>query len=569
VTIAKRKQVFSDFSGGHYGALGPFKAAPNQFRGINVQRYANGTVGPRPGWKLLETSGTAPSPSSGSGSEFYGMMWVPSRSTSGLLVFVSKADSSATKQLDMDTLTWADCALDAPTNDMILEAPGAGNLITHQEYYVVAGGIRYANMLLNSAGNITYPNSFSPKAAAIYKARMYAWGDSSLPNRIYYSEANDFFSASAFASDAYFDVGMFKTVIHCWPIRDSLLILTLAGAINTKQNEAEWWVLQGANPRTGSLRYLGRGKWPFVGEYAAQFGEALLWLDALYDHGLTIHDGSSIDLHSLGRLTARASNDTAGAAAQLNKPTVAYGEPAVAVPYRVGYNGWSDPSGTPIGEYHETGLQGWELVNGTWTKALYWNGAPEYVVEQNAAFMYGLTTWEGDKLIACTNTSTDGSGTFKFYVRNITLNRPSFTTDTYADPTETHSDVSESGEMEHQMWLPAIQSDEGSGVRIRKVIVDFDYWKNSHTSPANTAFLSVQVGNFRQVDGGLSLTEEQRSDSSVLATSDIGHPKQGRWVFRFPETGWYSGCQVRFTELRNVAIDKVTVIYDENTQEPQ
>jgi len=560
VTILTHKRVFSDFSGGHYGSLGPFKAAPNQFRGINVQRYDNGTVGPRPGWKLLETSGTAPSPSAGSGSEFYGMLWVPDSDGNDRFLFVSYADgSNATRTLLTNTMTWSNIALTAPVNDMLLETPGGGNIHTFWEDYAMVGGTRYTNLLQNTVATMTYPNGFSPRASCVYKARMYSWGDSSVPGRIYYSDAGDLFTISA---GAYFDVGNSqRNVLHCWPLRDSLLILVLHSAIDSKQNEAEWWVLQGANPLTGSLRLLGRAQWPSVGEYGVQFGETVLWLDTLYNHGVVIHNGSEVDMHSLGRLKPRA--DSGGVVVKPNKPAATYGEPGVFFPYRAG----EDPAAPPVGEHDETGLQAWELVNGTWTKALYWNGAMEYAVDR--PFLWSTSAWEGDKLLVCTNTSVDGSGLYKFYTRDVALNRPSMTTDAYSDPTETHEDVAASGTMDCQMWLPCIQSEEGNGIRVRKVIVDFDYWKVAECRPANTADLTVQIGNYRQHDGDFSLTQAVRSESERFAPTEGTLPRQGRYVFRFAETGWFSACQVRFTSLRNVAIDRVTVIYEENSEAPQ
>lgn len=563
MTILTHRQVFSDFSGGHYGALGPFRAAPNQFRGVNVQTYANGTVGPRPGWKLLETFGTAPSPTWGNGSKFYGLIWIPDGlDGNDRFLFVSYSDgSSSTRTLLTRTMTWSNITLAAPVNDMLLKVPGGGNIHTYWENYAMVGGTRYTNLSADTIATMTYPDNFSPRASCVYKSRMYSWGDLSFPGRIYYSDAGNFYNVSA---GAYFDVGNHqRNVMHCWPLRDSLLILALPSSIDRKQNEAEWWVLQGANPLTGSLRLLGRAQWPSVGEYGVQFGEAVLWLDTLYNHGVVIHNGSEVDTHSLGRLKPRA--DSGSVVVKPNKSAVTYGEPGVFFPYRVG----EDPAAPPVGEYDETGLQAWELVNGTWTKALYWNGAMEHTVTNGHPFLWSVSPWEGDKLLACTNTSEDGSGAYKFFTRPVTLNRPSHTGDDYADPTEAHADVADSGTMNCQMWLPCVQSEEGNGIRVRKVIVDFDYWKNSLFSPANTADLTVQIGNFRQADGHFSTTEEYRSDSDRLAPTLAEHPKPGRFVFRFPETGWYSACQVRFTALRNVAIDRVTVIYEENSQEPQ
>lgn len=491
------------------------------------------------------------------------MLWVPGETGGGHLVFVSYADSTATKKLPMDTLAWASLSsIGAPVNDMQLVVPGGGNIHTHHADHIVVGGQEWTDVSTDTGGTISFPDSFSPRASIPYKARMYYWGDSTYKGRVYYSDISNYANIS---SGNYFDVGFDRSVVHCWDLRDSLVILTLAGNIAGRQVFAEWWVLQGANPVTGTLRRLTKGEWPYVPEYAVQYRDSLLWLDALYDHGLMVHNGTDLDTTALARLVARSGSDTVNAASQLMKPTATYGEPSVILPYRV--SSFEDTTATVIGDFYENGLQAWELVNGVWTKASYWNGATEEVVDNGVPFLWAVTDWGGNRLIAATNPSSDGSGEFKFFCREVTLNRPSTTNGTYNDADEEHADIASSGDgLDCRLWLTPIQADEGSGVRVTKVVVDFDYWQ-SNFYPAG-AGMSAKILNFRQNRGWSGETEELTADFSILEDSTNVLPSRGRYVFRFPDTGWYSASQVYFTSLRNVAIDQVAVHFDRNPQEP-
>jgi hypothetical protein len=562
---SKEIKVYKDWSGGHWGRLGPFKAPDNMYRSVNLQMYANGTLGPRPGWKLLETTGTAPAPAAGSGSEFYGMCWTPGATDGGYLLFVSKTDATACRKLDMDTLVWESAAVGVPTSDMPLEAPGAGNIFTHVADWFIVGGTKFYDAKNNLlASTITWPSSFSPKSAVVYKNRMYSWGDATYPGRFYYSDAGNYIGVD---STQFFDIGnpSYTYIVGAWVLKDSLVILTLLGNIANRQTAAEWWVLTGANPITGTLRRLTKGEWPYVPEYAVQYRDSLLWLDTLYDHGIYIHNGTDLDTTALARLVARSGSDTVNVASQLMKPTATYGEPSVILPYRV--STFDDTTATVVGDFYENGLQAWELVNGVWTKASYWNGATEEVVDNGVPFLWAVTDWGGNRLIAATNTSSDGSGEFKFFCREVTLNRPSNAGATYNDADEEHSDIASSGDgLDCRLWLTPIQADEGSGVRVTKIVVDFDYWQ-SNFYPAG-AGMSAKILNFRQNRGWSGETEELTADFSILEDSTNVLPSRGRYVFRFPDTGWYSASQVYFTSLRNVAIDSVSVHFDRNPQEP-
>jgi hypothetical protein len=568
MAIKKDRMVFDDWSGGHWGAAGPFKAKPDQYRAVNLQRYRNNTIGPRPGWKLLETTGTAPAPSAGSGSEFYGMAWVPGTTDGGYLVFISYTDPTACKALDMDTLVWSSAlSIGVPPRDMLLSVANGGSVWSHQADWVLVGATDYQNLRTGSNAAISYPDSFAPRASVAYKARMYAWGDTTYPNRIYFSDPNNY---GAMVSGQYFAIGNASTVMGAWNVGDALLILVLPAAVNGLQDAAEWWLLNGANPLTGSLRLIGKDTWPGAPAHATVFKNLLMFQDSFYDHGIMAHDGAELNTSGLSHLIGRSAARPRGSSSLGGAATV--GAPAVILPYLVGASN-ADPTADVIGDHFDNGIQAWELVNGTWTKAVYWNGG---IGADNPATLFrGITSYDGRKLIACTNDTSGGTGEYTFYIRDITMDRFNYSTDFFSSPEEEHAEVpsTQNGEaIPNILWLPAIQSEIGGGVRIRRVIVDVDYWKNSGTIPADTADLKCSVGNYRLEDGNYSESEQQQSDTNLLEdnSGSVGaylNPKQARLVFRFDTAAFYSACVVKFADIRNMAIDRVTIDYESTTED--
>jgi hypothetical protein len=371
-------------------------------------------------------------------------------------------------------------------------------------------------------------------------------------------------------SGQYFAIGNASTVMGAWNVGDALLILVLPAAITGLQDAAEWWLLNGANPLTGSLRLVGKDTWPGAPAHATVFKNLLMFQDSFYDHGIMAHDGAELNTSGLRHLTQAYASKQGGGSSRGGATTV--GDPAVVLAYTIG-TAHADPTETIIGDYYDNGVQAWELVNGVWTKAVYWNGATD-AANGPDSFLWGVTGWEGDKIIACTNEATDGSGEFKFFTRDISFDRFNVASSTYSDPSEYHPDLPSSTSadaMPNILWLPAIQSEIGGGVRIRRVIVDVDYWKGATTLPSDTADLKCSIGNYRLEDGSYTESEQQQSDSNLLETTRVGstdtNPKQARLVFRFDTTAFYSACVVKFADLRNMAIDRVTIDYESTTED--
>lgn len=561
-----QRKVYDDWSGGHWGSNGPFKATPGQYRAINLQVYANGTIGPRPGWKERTTTGTGPNIVAGAGQEFYGIIWLSDDTDGGDLLFVSGNDASETLKLKMSTLTWSTTTLGIPST-VIVNDPNGYSFAYENTNNVVVGATKIYNKDTDATTTISYPDSFSPTRAVFFGARLYAWGDTTYPNRIYYSNADSY----DFVSGQYFNVGpgggaanLRSIVMQAFPIKDLLLFYVLPSSTTDKQLAGEWWTLTGANPISGTLRRVGRDIYPTVPNLAAVYRDSVLFVDHIYEQaGIAIHDGTSLNTQALPHLGPRSGSDSGTATAGLGS-AVSYGVPSVIFPYRIG-DSWKDETGTSVGEEYDNGLQGWELVNRVWTKASYWQGAIDEVVTNDRRFLWGICPWDGDKLVCVTNTSSDGSGTYRVFTRDICLNRPATVGSTHSSESETHTDLSGVTGIVGQLWLPPVMDDNNSSVRVRRVIVEFDYWKNAHFTDAPA--LELKIGQYRIERGEFTLSEAFPADLSALADSTGRLPSRARITIPVSEMPFASAAQVRFTSVTNIAIDRVSVDYYVNPED--
>lgn len=578
--IKRNTLVYDDWKGGNWGADGGVLGArlnPKRYRAINLQVYANGTLGPRPGWKeLTPTSGSAPT--SANASDYYSAVWVPVLNTTyGMILFVSRSTAASTKRFDLDSLAWLTSTLGVQASgpDSTIEANGGSFTWQNTQQLVVAGTNIY-NMSSNVTIALTHVSAFAPNSAIFYKDRLYTFGDSTFPNRVYYSDASAF---STFQIGQYFDVGgggsgatSRPKIRGAWNVKDGLLFLVTAGSTSQIDAHGEWWLMQGTNPVTGTLKRVAMGRVPLYSSLMGMQGGALVGMDHSAGRGAMIMDGTQLDSKSLDFI--RAGGEIYAYSAGRNVATT-FGEPSVIMPFIVKSTydntaGYSTSAGSSVGVNAENGMQAWELVHGVWTKSTWWNGAFAETVAaiSKMDLVYGVGNITSNVLWCITNNSTSGpsGGNWRIFSRDVCLDRPAFSTDTWSTATETHSDLAAaSGGLYSQLWLPEEYADLGWGRRVRRVTVDFDYWKVSTTTPASTADMTCMV-RYRSLQGGYEKVTEITSDVDLfdnLAATTGRFPGQGRVTFNFPEEAFYGAAQVIFPSVRNIAIRNVYVDIEE------
>jgi hypothetical protein len=575
-------QTYADWSGGSWGSDGAVVAAteqPFKYRALNLQVYTNGSIGPRPGWRLFDTTGAPPATTGGS-NDYFGSLWVPNGGY-GKLLFVSASTAAATRLLDLGGFpaSWSDSALDnlSQTDGNIAET-NRGDFTFINPQAVIIGARRWYNPVTNAAPTtITYPSSFNPQKTVFYKDRVYAFEDATYLNRVYYS---DFGTFDTFSAGNYFDLGVGNTsaatrptILGAWVVKDQLLFLVSPSGVSTIDSYTELWALQGPNAITGSLVRIAKGRGPQYGTEAVIHHEFVVALDMTFQRGAIVmsptgYDSKTLDAIRPGNEAYRyASNGVGKNAVSL------YGEDALILPYRIpSFFDASAVTPNPVGNNDEAGMQAWELVHGVWTKSIWWNGArPEIEGGTNINLVFATLPFMGDKLLTVVNPSGDLSGTWSVLSRDLCLDRPARIDDTWSDPSETYSGLTNSPfGVNCQLWLPEEMAPLGFGVRVNKVTVEFDYWKSTAYSPVSTADFSVKV-KYRGQRGGAQVDTDTQGgpDGSFdyLTANATRYPDRGRRTFTFISSPWYGSYQIVFPTMRNVAFRKVTVEYEQSQAE--
>jgi hypothetical protein len=439
------------------------------------------------------------------------------------------------------------------------------------------GGTNIYDPSANTTIALTHVSAFAPNSAIFYKDRLYTWGDATYPNRVYVSDAGAF---STFVVGQYFDVGAGgggattrAKIRGAWNIKDGLVFLVTAGNTAQIDSHGEWWLLQGSVPPSASLKRIAKGRAPIYGSLMTEQGGALVGMDHSVGRGAMIMDGTALDSKSLDFI--RPGGDIyAYSAGRQAAATVA--EPSVILPYIVKTTTDATAGVSPsaaTGGYHENGMQAWELVHGVWTKSVWWDGAITETVNAitKTNLVYGVMPFTGNLLLCVTNAGAAGPsvGTWRVFSRDVCLDRPAFSTDTWSTATETHTDLAaSSGGLYSELWLPEEYADLGWGRRVRRVTVDFEYWKVATTEPASTADMTCMVRYHNLQAGESQDIAEQFNEEAfdALEATQTRFPGKGRVTFLFDTEQFYGAFQVIFPRVRNIAIRNVYVDIEEKPE---
>lgn len=216
-----------DFSGGHWGTLGPVKATGNQWGGYNVALTRRGGIAPVSASRRLTTDAVT--------GQVFGMRYA--WGLDGFVYFVQDISGTAyVKRFDPS----------APGASITVENVGTIADPTVTPDWSIAGGYLY----LTIYGQLTYKidpdapsataltgssgNAPAGRAVAVYGERMLIGGISdarfgTYPSRVVYSEAADF---TDWPSLNFFDVGGDgRQVRAIVPVRDQCLIVLEDGQV--------------------------------------------------------------------------------------------------------------------------------------------------------------------------------------------------------------------------------------------------------------------------------------------------------------------------------------------------
>lgn len=228
--------VWDDFSGGHWGNLGPTKAQPNQWGGLNMTLTKSGGLVPvcASRWMPLNASVNG---------KVWGMYWA--WGADGRLYFVQQAGSSTTQSrvyrfspttptttsVVVNVLSTTSTFAYVPTTEP--DWVGVGNSV----YMTVYGNKTYT---IDTSGNTmikltgSYGDAPAGRAICLYGERLMVGGISdsrfgTQPNRIVFSgddTGNDPTIRTAWESLNYFDLGADNdTIVGLYNMRDFLVVV--------------------------------------------------------------------------------------------------------------------------------------------------------------------------------------------------------------------------------------------------------------------------------------------------------------------------------------------------------
>lgn len=203
--------------------------------------------------------------------------------------------------------------------------------------------------------------------------------------------------------------------------------------------------------------------------------------------------------------------------------------------------GTTDPvSGGIARRYNDILFSNYGYDRGLWRSSGAWT-FHEWGVTQSGL----LTRAAADKFVI----ASDGT-TPSLYVLDASLDRPGFTSDTYADP----GDISDT-QLSGNFTLPEYWDPQLKEVRVRAVTVNFTKW---NTGGLTTNNFTLTVTALDQYGGGApvaSATQSFNEAGSAATTAGVDQ----RAVFYFGDQGPGGGFQIALTAIRGVAIRDIVV----------
>jgi hypothetical protein len=527
--MATRKIIdYSDFSGGEYGILEPWRAPQGTWTGKNIVKYDNGSLGPRNGLKKITLSGDT--------TNFLGTIistGAYSRRTDSALWAL--LDNSGTRKaftitragvIDELTLTDAVPAATEPISSLVYEDIEYLTIVSNSIYKITGGAFEQVDDTPGCRAFCQYGDRFFAGGGDTGGVPKGPDGVTCSANRLWYSSPTD---PTDWPLLNYIDVT--GAIVGLFPQRTHLVIVTTEG----------WWVLTGVPGITDTLRRPSKSEfptWPTQGTVLEPS------CNLAFVHGsLQQRNGEAegeIATHSLGRFTGT---------------TIEY---ATHLPFGSGENYTTYPP-----TYSAVTLRGpedWLVQGGLDTapnRAVFYRSGGwqkiEWQISGVTLLGWCITMRRTDVHQFWANGSAGVAP--KLYEWQAYNNRPAFTADTKKGPGDDSSTP-----FTAEITLPEYHEDDGRNVGIVDVVVDFTSWSTgsgstNHFDLVPTVFRTF--GDAAQAATTWSFDEAGASSATTLAGT--------RRRKRFPVVGRDlegSGFQLKFQNIRGVAINRVQVYGD-------
>jgi hypothetical protein len=521
--MAQRVIDYSDFTGGDYGVLEPWRAPPGTFTGKNIVQYDNGSLGPRNGLSEVVLSATITGQVMSAGA-------YSRRTNSDIWVLVDNAGSRSVKTITDDGTVSNITAVDAvpaatePIQSLVYEDIEYLSIVSNGLYTITGGNFTKLATGPGCRSFIQHGDRFFAGGGDTGGVPKGPDGTTASANRLWYSEPAD---PEDWPLLNFIDVT--GAIVGLYSQRTHLVIVTTEG----------WWILTGVAGITDTLRRPTKAEFP---TYPTQGTIVEPSCNLAFVHGsLQQRDGEDegeIAVHSLGLFTGT---------------TLEY---ASHLPFGSGQNYTTHPP-----TYQAVTLRGpedWLVQGGVDT-------AP------NRAMLYRNSGWHKIEWAVASTTllgwcismrrtdrhqflSHDGSNIRLFEWRAYN-NRPAFTGDTAKQPGDDTTTP-----FAAEFALPEWHADDGMDVGPVDIVVDFTTWNTG--SPATNHFEIVPYilrtfGDTTQVGSTITFDELGSASAATL----VGTRRRERYSgVGFGLDG--PGLQLKFQNIRGVAINRVQVLVD-------
>ena len=582
--------TYRDWKSGPWHSLGP-DYGPNEghnYDSVNMQVYANGSLGPRP--CLVSICNSIDLWQGADDSKFKGCFWYQVDDFAGGPLSVL-ADSDARFQMvegesnqyafdhsaGANTYISANLAsfrtplkparylvaghADSPES-MISSMPyqrlGDKNVIVGGDGYFTdlddTGSDAYQDITAGTAGSTNeYPANWDPAALFSWRDRFWSWGDydsgsNHNGNRIHYSGVG---TPSTWQANDYIDVGADPNlpIVGAWQVFDSLLIAMA---------DSRWYKYTFTDsPDFGEIRYVGTKIIPDFFVTAATTGQAIVY--ATRQTGIVVATKDKIDDQAFKYITVPQDGDDSQDIFFL-RGMAAHAHNAICLPYQVKTVSAAAPNNVYKGD------RSIDQVNGVWTQHLYFGTGDDSVLETSFvdAVPMGNDHWG---FFAVDTHNTSGTNDDTLYVRPVTLNRPSNNADAFSDESEVATHTTDTdNRFEGTVWLSTYRPEEKNTAAIEKVIIDFDFWNSTgFTTPAFT----VKADCVHEGDEISTITVGSLDASELSATGGTSYvPKRGRVVLRPTRMPLSSQINISITGINSVAFKEISVVYAIQSQNP-
>ena len=505
---------YKDWSAGDWGRIGPEKAPKNSFSGTNVLLYRTGELGVRPGIRNVTPTGLSAGVLWGLGTcpGFPGSVWFGQ----GTAIKTFAPGSVGAASTATGSLTGT------PTNVYVDETGTTTYLATNN-----ANGYSFNGTAITSLNNM--PNA---QAIALYGDRL-AIVPVSATNTIQFSAAASLNNWTVSAGNAVsLTVGDVDPITALFAQRGHLAVLKKASAL---------YVVTGTPGTNEALRQAFRFDGPLTQKFAGRTrSDDRVWFAPQTAQYLAAFDGTSVELLD-------------------NYPLPLYSDLVTrsVVPFKD-----DDQAGAAFvaaDSASPTTNEVWLRYRGVWTRHTF--GA---TLSQYAARCFHGYAQEGSSTLSLVRYGTclvfsDGGGISaapNFYSWQPFMDRPGLEVNPFGESAERAGDLSAahtSGSFE----LPHFVDEAGNELQVQRVRIEFRSW---NTGASNNTRLDLAVRSIREYDGTYEDSATQTWEATP-AESDLAGTYR-RKEFSFGDQGFGSGFQLRFSNLRGVAIRRIVVSYD-------